>query len=208
MGHTVGTVRCDAVCMAHADRLSAIKAQIDRLECEDRVRLRGWLGASFDGCGSRRSEAAAEYLQVIYRPDHFRRDDMRRLRPNRPPWDVTWYHSGIYAIASESDWLYVGRAVKLSTRRCVHASNLRKDKHPNRLLQRHWNRSSDPMWFVILETWEDDLQFRRNVRRGIEHPQELVWKQCLRPLYDHELRKRDISFLVHLSPKYVSGFSR
>ena len=121
---------------------------------------------------------------------------MRTLRPDRPPWDVAWYHSGIYAIASELDWLYVGRAVKLSTRRCVHASNLRNDKHPNRLLQHHWNETTDPIWFVILETCEDHLQFRREVRRGIEHPRELVWKERLRPLYDRERRKGDISFLI------------
>ncbi|HEX3465455.1 MAG TPA: hypothetical protein VHS78_15510 [Candidatus Elarobacter sp.] len=183
--------------MGHADRLREIKAEIEGLESEDRVRLRAWLGASFDGCGIRRSDDRAELHHVVYRAEGFLHDDMRTLRPDRRPTNLAWHLPGIYAIASECDWLYVGRAVHLSTRRCVHASNLRKNKHPNRLLQRHWNSTAAPIWFVILETCEDELQFRRNVRRGIEHPRELVWKQRLRPLYDHEARKRDISFLVH-----------
>jgi len=76
----------------------------------------------------------------------------------------------------------VGRATKLAIRRTNHASALRNNTHQNRLLQRHWNVTSDPMWFVVLERWPNTIS---RFRRGLgEHPRELLWKSRLRPLYD------------------------
>jgi hypothetical protein len=178
------------------DRLESVRIEVACLEPAERVRLRSWLGAHFDGCGNIR-ERQGELQRHLYQLTEFVRDDLRVSYRARHLQDLAWYQPGIYGIASESDWLYVGRTVKLSVRRTNHACTLRFGKHPNRLLQSHWDRTAEPMWFVILESTPSEVDFRHQVRRGVEHPRELVWKQRLRPLYDLEARKLDVSFLLH-----------
>jgi hypothetical protein len=161
--------------------------------------FRAWICAEFDGCGfSRRSERAE--FAALYSIRDFEHEDMREYLAFAPRTTrfTAWTAPGIYAIASDRDWLYVGRATRLSLRRTNHGSTLRSGTHPNRLLQRHWDADSSPMWFVVLEQLGNDAEFRR----GAEHPRELTWKRRLRPLYDRELRRADISFLVH--PALVS----
>ncbi|MBV8367815.1 MAG: hypothetical protein JO036_02610 [Candidatus Eremiobacteraeota bacterium] len=177
-------------------QIDHVKELIKKLEPEERIRLRAWIGARYDGCGFERSDEVADSPLSLYFVRDFEHEDMREVKPAgfRAGQKRTWNVPGIYAIATDVDWLYVGRATKLAIRRTNHASTLRNNTHQNRLLQRHWNVTSDPMWFVVLERWPNTIS---RFRRGSgEHPRELLWKSRLRPLYDREGRKADISFLI------------
>jgi hypothetical protein len=167
------------------------------LDPETRIRLRNWIGSSFDGCGLQRvSDSETSDIKTFFASD-FERTNMREYQVRGRLHDrvAASDFGGIYAIASDRDWLYVGQAKSLAKRRSQHASTLRNGSHANALLQRHWNARADPMWFVILDRWCDNM----DVRRGIEHPDELKWKRVLRPLYDREVRKADVSLLIHPS---------
>jgi len=175
-------------------RIESVQKEARKLDPESLLRFRAWVCAAFDGCGFPRGSERDEY-SALYTIRDFEHEDMRILHKfaRHTSRYSAWTVPGIYAIASDRDWLYVGRARRLSTRRINHGSTLRSGTHANRLLQRHWDVDSDPMWFVVLEQLGADVAFRR----GAEHPRELVWKRRLRPLYDREQRRGDISFLVH-----------
>jgi hypothetical protein len=173
--------------------ITEIKRMVAELSCEARVRLRQWLCASYDGNG-RQKTVTSDVESPLYRPSDFERMNVReflrlgRLKDRGLPPDS----GGVYALASERDWLYVGKAKSLANRRTHHVSALRHGHHPNILLQRHWDSSVEPIWYIVLQRWPPDVR----LRRGIEHPDELRWKRLLRPLYDREARSADISFFI------------
>ena len=101
-----------------------------------------------------------------------------------------WWH-GIYAIASDSDWLYVGFSRDVVGRRTSHMTALRHHCHSNRLLQRYWDGGA-PMRFVLLQI----LQLEINHRQRGQNPAEIQWKRRLRPVCDRESRTAQISFLL------------
>lgn len=171
-----------------------LRAAIALLPAETRLRLRHWLATAFDGCGNARKPLDRGTF-IRYRATDFVRTDMRMLQKtgkarNR---DLPPHRGGFYAIASDRDWLYVGKTVNLAHRRVNHAASLRHNNHSNALLQRHWNQIDGPMWFIVLELHPDGY----SMRRVGEDPGELRWKRALRPIYDREPRKADISYLIH-----------
>ncbi len=174
--------------------LRNLEAMVRRLDPEARVRLRHWISESFDGCGRPRASASeAKPFRAFVVADF----EHTNIREYRPPGRLRYRRSppdsgGIYAIASDRDWLYVGRAKSLAARRNDHASTLRHGSHPNVLLQHHWSGDDEAVWFVILERWSGAV----SLRRGGEHCEELKWKRLLRPLYDREARRADISFFI------------
>jgi hypothetical protein len=161
---------------------------------EERARIREWVLTAFDDGGMRRSieERVDERPFVL---EDFARTNLRLDRgiwlPSGPPTGSAL--KCVYAIASERDWLYVGYTSNVRFRRTRHAASLRTGHHHNRLLQRHWSDDAGEIWFLILEPIYEGLP--RN-RRGVQHHLELVWKRRLRPLYDREPRRADISFFL------------
>jgi hypothetical protein len=167
---------------------------IRELEPEARVRLRNWICKAFDSCGQPYPVETLDDIMEVYRVADFERANIREFQElgrykdrGLPP-----NSGGIYAIATDRDWLYVGRTNSLAKRRCNHASTLRHGTHQNSLLQRWWDSNEEAMWFIILERWPDPVQ----VRKGVEHPNEFLWKRRLHPLCDRLGRKADISLLI------------
>jgi hypothetical protein len=177
------------------NELLRMRAAVDKLDPEARLRLRNWINKSFDAWGLSRDDARTEAYDRLYYVTDFDRSNMRELQWNgrRKDRGLPPDTGGVYAIASDRDWLYVGKATSLANRRRDHAANLRHDSHQNALLQRHWKTNDEPIWFIVLERWPRDVR----LRRGGEHPAELRWKRRLRPLYDREARKADVSLLIH-----------
>ena len=70
--------------------------------------------------------------------------------------NVSNNRSGIYAIVNlATNKLYIGSAVKLSARQSGHLSKLNSDKHPNRYLQRSFNKyGKDYFVFKVVEYCE------------------------------------------------------
>ncbi|MEA2689955.1 MAG: hypothetical protein QOD51_2562, partial [Candidatus Eremiobacteraeota bacterium] len=187
--HSVDTATRDNSLMSDNNKvdLADLTLEIQRLECEQRVRLRHWIDGSFDACGRPRAvPLPIEAALKAYALHEFERANIRQFEPpgTRKYRGLPCDSGGIYALASDCDWLYVGKAKSLIARRNSHASALRHGSHPNVLLQRHWNHDNAPLWFVVLERWE-----RNFPGRGAgEHRDELKWKRLLRPLYDRESR--------------------
>ena len=99
-------------------RLDHLKDAARKLDREGLLRFRAWICAEFDGCGfSRRSERAE--FAALYSIRDFEHEDMREYLAFAPRTTrfTAWTAPGIYAIASDRDWLYVGRATRLSLRR-------------------------------------------------------------------------------------------
>jgi GIY-YIG catalytic domain len=179
--------------MTSVERIQHIKHQLVMTHSEERARIREWLLRAFDDCGVPRK---------VEEQDEAPRFELASLvRTNLRASTVTWLPSPppsgphikyIYAIASERDWLYVGFTANIRLRRTHHAAALRTGNHHNRLLQRHWVDDPGTIWFAILETIDEPT---RN-RHGVQHPSEIKWKRRLRPLYDREAKRADISFFI------------
>lgn len=69
--------------------------------------------------------------------------------------------SGIYKIQStiKPERIYIGSAITISYRWSAHLSDLRKNKHPNKKLQRHFNKygESDLHFSILLGCDKKDL---------------------------------------------------
>jgi group I intron endonuclease len=66
--------------------------------------------------------------------------------------------SGIYIIFSQlkSERFYIGSALNLRERKWNHFSNLKNNKHPNKIIQNHYNKYGiEDLQFEILEYVED-----------------------------------------------------
>lgn len=171
-----------------------IQREIAALSCRRIARLRRWISVAYDESGLRtRADldrpAITSSIHTNLRQPH----RWSHVAPNLPSG---LERAGIYGIASNYAWLYVGFAKNIALRRTNHATNLRNGKHHNRLLQRHWDRENTPLWFVVLQLLEP--VFDRGVLRG-EHPEEFAWKKRLRPIYDREARRSDVSLLLATS---------
>lgn len=70
---------------------------------------------------------------------------------------------GVYAILNiETDWKYVGSAVRIEDRWYMHRCSLNKCAHGNRHLQSAWDKyGSDAFTFTILEECEPELLIER-----------------------------------------------
>ena len=175
--------------------LERMKRQLATAHSEERARIRTWLLTAFDDCGVPRPTTENEEDSTVLELERFPRTNLRAPSvlwlPSTPPLGprLKW----IYAIASERDWLYVGFTANVRLRRTRHAATLRTGNHHNRLLQRHWNDDRGEIWFAILEIIDGDVT--RN-RHGVQHPSEIKWKRRLRPLYDREPRRADVSFFI------------
>ena len=59
--------------------------------------------------------------------------------------------SGIYLLFVNK-WFYVGSSVNLTNRKSSHLSLLKKDKHPNIILQRSFNKNNNFKFTILFET--------------------------------------------------------
>lgn len=169
-----------------------VQDRISAMSTEQRARLRWWLVRGFDQYGSPRSDT--EGLPI----EHPKLEEFVRtnLRANYVQWTLSFRYfnsdvPAIYAIASDSEWLYVGSTSNLRRRRTYHAATLRSNTHSNHFLQRYWNCYSGPIYIALLERLHPD----ERIRRG-QHPRELHWKQILQPLYDREALPKGVSLLI------------
>jgi hypothetical protein len=170
-----------------------LRDRITAMPAEQRAKLRRWLVRCFDHYGSLRSDT--EDLPV----EHPKLEDFVRtnLRSNFVRWTLRFPYfsadvAAIYAIASDTEWLYVGRTSNLRLRRTSHAATLRSGTHSNDFLQRYWNCYSGPIYIALLEPLCSD----ERVARGGQHPRELRWKRILQPIYDREALPKGVSLMI------------
>src|SRR5579875_501812 len=111
-------MQCSSRQFARRLALHSAMDAVRALSPEERVRCRYWIMEAFDGCGFPRTSSPCSDVRVEYRVTDFPCIDMRqRYRAGHTAQqNITRAVGGIYAIASDSDWLYVGRATCLPLR--------------------------------------------------------------------------------------------
>jgi hypothetical protein len=184
-----------------ASAFERLRDDVEGAHPEVRSRLRDWMDEAFDNARFHRAipvDHVCTEPVVLEGRTHtdVRRKDVFWLSYSAPPPRRL---AGVYAFASECDWLYLGFSCDLISRRTSHTTPLRHHKHPNQLLQRYWDKGG-PMWFVILET----IVLEKRIRQG-QHPAELQWKRRLRPICDRESRNTHISLFFDPVDHPVNG---